>query len=52
MDKEFTLVEDVANLALFLSAFPTHVFTRQSIAASHGWFMNRYEKAADLIAKN
>ncbi|OOR89576.1 3-hydroxybutyrate dehydrogenase [Moraxella caviae] len=40
VDKEFTTVDDVAQLALFLSAFPTNVFTGQSIVASHGWFMN------------
>ncbi|MBI0425465.1 3-hydroxybutyrate dehydrogenase [Psychrobacter sp. NG27] len=40
VDKEFTTVEDIAQLALFLAAFPTNVFTGQSIVASHGWFMN------------
>ncbi|MDO5651061.1 MAG: 3-hydroxybutyrate dehydrogenase [Moraxella sp.] len=40
VDKEFTTVDDIAQLALFLSAFPTNVFTGQSIVASHGWFMN------------
>ncbi len=40
VDKEFTTVDDVAQLALFLAAFPTNVFTGQSIVASHGWFMN------------
>ena len=40
VDKEFTTVEDIAQLALFLAAFPTDVFTGQSIVASHGWFMN------------
>lgn len=40
VDKEFTSVEDIAQLALFLAAFPTNVFTGQSIVASHGWFMN------------
>ena len=40
VDKEFTSVDDIAQLALFLAAFPTNVFTGQSIVASHGWFMN------------
>ncbi len=40
VDKEFTSTEDIAQLALFLAAFPTNVFTGQSIVASHGWFMN------------
>ncbi|MBP2280534.1 3-hydroxybutyrate dehydrogenase [Psychrobacter sp. PL19] len=39
VDKEFTTVEDVSQLALFLAAFPTNVFTGQSINASHGWCM-------------
>lgn len=40
VDKEFTTVNDIAQLALFLAAFPSNVFTGQSIVASHGWFMN------------
>lgn len=40
VDKAFTTVDDIAQLALFLAAFPTNVFTGQSIVASHGWFMN------------
>ena len=40
VDKEFTTVDDIAQLALFLAAFPSNVFTGQSIVASHGWFMN------------
>ena len=40
VDKEFTSTEDIAQLALFLAAFPSNVFTGQSIVASHGWFMN------------
>lgn len=40
VDKEFTSVDDIAQLALFLAAFPSNVFTGQSIVASHGWFMN------------
>jgi len=40
VDHEFTTVEDVAELALFLAAFPTNALTGQSIVASHGWYMN------------
>ena len=40
VDKEFTTVDDIAQLALFLAAFPSNFFTGQSIVASHGWFMN------------
>ena len=36
VDKEFTTVDDIAQLALFLAAFPSNVFTGQSIVASHG----------------
>ncbi len=40
VDGEFTTTADIANLALFLSAFPTAALTGQSIVASHGWYMN------------
>lgn len=39
VDKEFTTIEDVSQLALFLAAFPSNVFTGQSINVSHGWCM-------------
>ncbi|WP_169391857.1 MULTISPECIES: 3-hydroxybutyrate dehydrogenase [Psychrobacter] len=39
LNKEFTTLEDVSQMALFLAAFPTNVFTGQSINASHGWCM-------------
>ena len=39
VDGEFTTVEDVAETALFLAAFPTNALTGQSIVVSHGWFM-------------
>lgn len=39
VDGEFTTTGDVAQLALFLAAFPTNVFTGQSFIASHGWSM-------------
>ena len=40
IDKEFTSMQDVAELAVFLAAFPTKALTGQSIVISHGWFMN------------
>lgn len=39
VDGEFTTTQDISELALFLSAFPTNVFTGQSFIASHGWGM-------------
>jgi 3-hydroxybutyrate dehydrogenase len=39
VDGEFTTVDDVAQTALFLAAFPSNALTGQSIVASHGWFM-------------
>ena len=36
---EFTTVQDIAQLALFLAAFPTAALTGQSFVASNGWFM-------------
>jgi 3-hydroxybutyrate dehydrogenase len=39
VDGEFTTVEDVAQTALFLAAFPSNALTGQSIVVSHGWFM-------------
>jgi 3-hydroxybutyrate dehydrogenase len=39
VDKEFTTVEDVAEVALFLAAFKTNALTGQSICVSHGWHM-------------
>jgi 3-hydroxybutyrate dehydrogenase len=39
VDGEFTTTDDVAQLALFLAAFPTNALTGQSIVVSHGWFM-------------
>lgn len=40
VDKEFTTVEDVAEVALELAAFETNALTGQSIVVSHGWHMN------------
>jgi 3-hydroxybutyrate dehydrogenase len=40
VDKEFTTMADVAEVAVFLAAFPTAALTGQSIIVSHGWVMN------------
>jgi len=37
VDGEFTTVDDVAETALFLAAFPSKALTGQSIIVSHGW---------------
>jgi 3-hydroxybutyrate dehydrogenase len=39
VDGTFTTVEDVAELALFLAAFPSNALTGQSVTVSHGWHM-------------
>ncbi|HTT10755.1 MAG TPA: 3-hydroxybutyrate dehydrogenase [Burkholderiaceae bacterium] len=39
VDGEFTTVDDVARVALFLAAFRDNALTGQSIIVSHGWFM-------------
>lgn len=39
VDGEFTTVDDVAQAALFLAAFPTNALTGQSLIVSHGWCM-------------
>ncbi len=39
VDKEFTTVEDVAELAVLFASFKTNALTGQSILASHGWCM-------------
>jgi len=40
VDKEFTMIEDVAEVALTLAAFKTNAMTGGSIIVSHGWHMN------------
>jgi 3-hydroxybutyrate dehydrogenase len=40
VDKQFTTVEDVAEVALTLAAFKTNALTGQSIVVSHGWHMS------------
>ena len=37
--KEFTTVEDVAEVALMFAAFPSRALTGQSLLVSHGWHM-------------
>ena len=39
VDGEFTTLDDVARVALFLAAFPSAALTGQSINVSHGWSM-------------
>ncbi|MCB1748960.1 MAG: 3-hydroxybutyrate dehydrogenase [Gammaproteobacteria bacterium] len=39
VDKEFTTVEDVAEVALLFAAFPSNALTGQSLVVSHGWYM-------------
>ncbi|OIQ85785.1 D-beta-hydroxybutyrate dehydrogenase [mine drainage metagenome] len=39
VDGEFTTVEDVADVALFLASMPSAALTGQSITVSHGWHM-------------
>ena len=40
VDKQFTMVADVAEVALMLAAFKTNALTGESIIVSHGWHMN------------
>lgn len=40
VDKQFTMVEDIAEVALMLAAFKTNALTGESIIVSHGWHMN------------
>ena len=40
VDKQFTTVDDVAEVALTLAAFETNALTGQSIVVSHGWHMS------------
>lgn len=40
VDKEFTTVEDVAELAFLFAAFPSRALTGQSMVVSHGWYMS------------
>jgi 3-hydroxybutyrate dehydrogenase len=40
VDKQFTMVEDIAEIALLLAGFKTNALTGESIIVSHGWHMN------------
>lgn len=40
VDKQFTMVSDIAEIALVLAAFKTNALTGESIIVSHGWHMN------------
>ncbi len=40
VDKQFTMISDVAEVALTLAAFKTNALTGESIIVSHGWHMN------------
>lgn len=39
VDKEFTTVEDVAEIAVTFASFQTNALTGQSVLVSHGWCM-------------
>ncbi|WP_185983947.1 3-hydroxybutyrate dehydrogenase [Aureimonas mangrovi] len=39
VDAEFTTVEDVSEIAVFLAGFGSNALTGQSIIPSHGWYM-------------
>jgi len=39
VDGQFTTLDDVARLCVFLAAFPTNALTGQSVVVSHGWSM-------------
>ncbi|WP_182083928.1 3-hydroxybutyrate dehydrogenase [Aureimonas sp. ME7] len=39
VDGEFTTLEDVADIAVFLAGFGSSALTGQSMTASHGWYM-------------
>ena len=41
VDGEFTTVQDVAEAAVFLAAFPSNALTGQSVVVSQGWFMQQ-----------
>ncbi len=40
VDKQFTMTDDIAEVALLLAAFKTNALTGESIIVSHGWHMN------------
>jgi 3-hydroxybutyrate dehydrogenase len=40
VDKKFTTIEDVAEVALLFVTFPTNALTGQALVVSHGWHMD------------
>ena len=40
VDKKFTTIEDVVEVALLFAAFPTNALTGQALIVSHGWHMD------------
>ncbi len=40
VDQQFTMVDDIADVALMLAAFKTNALTGESVIVSHGWHMN------------
>ncbi len=40
VDKTFTTIQDVADVALMFAAFPTNALTGQALVVSHGWHMD------------
>lgn len=40
VDGQFTTLEDVAQMVLFLSTYPSSALTGQSFVISHGWYMH------------
>ncbi len=40
VDGEFTTLQDIAQLAVDLAAFPSAALTGQWVVASHGWHMH------------
>ena len=39
VDGEFTTVQDIADVAIFLAGFKTNALTGQKIIVGHGWGM-------------
>ncbi len=39
VDGEFTTLEDVSEVAVFLAGFGSNALTGQSLTVSHGWYM-------------
>jgi 3-hydroxybutyrate dehydrogenase len=40
VDRKFTTIEDVAEVALLFATFPTNALTGQALVVSHGWHMD------------